>query len=87
MWGEAPACHRTAVGNPLKLYGINTIGLTRAGFSSETRMRLKRAYRILFNSDLPRGEAVRRLREDESAGPEVRTLVDFVTRGERGVLA
>ncbi len=79
--------YTTAVGNPLKLYGINIIGLTRAGFSSEVRLRLKRAYRLLFNSDLPLGEAARQLCEDESAGPEVRTLVEFVTRSRRGVLA
>jgi UDP-N-acetylglucosamine acyltransferase len=79
--------YTTAVGNPLKLHGINTIGLTRAGFSSEVRLSLKHAYRLLFNSDLPLSEAVCRLCDDATAGPEVRALVDFVTRTERGVLA
>jgi UDP-N-acetylglucosamine acyltransferase len=78
--------YTTAVGNPLRLYGINTIGLTRAGFPSETRLTLKRAYRLLFNSDLTPAEAVRRLRAEPELGVEVRRLVDFVSRSERGVL-
>lgn len=76
----------TAVGNPLRLYGINTIGLTRAGFSSETRLALKRAYRLLFNSDLTPTEAVRRLGAEPDLCAEVRHLVAFVERSERGVL-
>jgi UDP-N-acetylglucosamine acyltransferase len=76
----------TAVGNPLRLYGINTIGLTRAGFPSETRLALKRAYRLLFNSDLTPTEAVRRLSAEPDLCAEVRHLVEFVARSERGVL-
>lgn len=79
--------YTTAVGNPLRLYGINTIGLTRAGFPSEVRLSLKHAYRLLFNSDLTTTEAATRLRVDPATGPEVRTLLDFVARSERGVLA
>jgi UDP-N-acetylglucosamine acyltransferase len=79
--------YTTAVGNPLKLYGINTIGLTRAGFPPEVRMALKRAYRLLFNSGLTMSEAATRLRADPSLLPEVRALVDFVVDSERGVLA
>lgn len=79
--------YTTAVGNPLKLYGINTIGLTRAGFPSDVRMALKQAYRLLFNSGLTTGEAAAQLRADSSLLPEVRTLVDFVADSERGVLA
>jgi UDP-N-acetylglucosamine acyltransferase len=78
--------YTTAVGNPLRLYGVNTIGLTRAGFPADTRLALKRAYRLLFNSDLTPAEAVRRLRAEPDLCAEVRHLVDFVARSERGVL-
>ncbi len=77
--------YTTAVGNPLRLYGINTIGLTRAGCPPEVRRALKHAYRLLFNSDLTTTEAVDILRQDPAV-PEVMRLVDFVTRTERGVL-
>src|SRR5207237_96977 len=39
-----------AVGNPVHLYGLNSVGLQRAGFSPEVKLALKRAYRLLFNS-------------------------------------
>lgn len=75
-----------AAGNPFRLYGINTIGLTRAGFCPDVRLALKHAYRMLFNSDLTITEAVDRLRCESADVPEVMRLVDFVARSERGVL-
>ena len=75
-----------AVGDPLKLYGLNTIALTRAGFSSDVRLALKHAYRLLFNSDLTTSEAVELLRREPTTVPEVQRLVEFVARSERGVL-
>jgi len=76
-----------AAANPYKLYGINTLGLTRAGFGSNTRSALKHAYRLLFNSNLPRVEAAERLRQENANFPEVLHLVDFVMRSDRGALA
>jgi UDP-N-acetylglucosamine acyltransferase len=75
-----------AAGNPLRLCGINVEGLRRAGFSSEVRLALKRAYRVLFNSSLPRAEAVERVRAGNGHVSEVMTLVDFVAGSRRGVL-
>ncbi len=74
-----------AVGNPMKLYGLNAIGLQRAGFAPPTLAALKRAYRLLFNSSRPRAEAVAELMAQPSMLPEVRRLLDFVTTARRGV--
>jgi UDP-N-acetylglucosamine acyltransferase len=41
-----------AVGNPIKLYGLNTVGLERNGFPEDVRRELKRAYRLFFKSEL-----------------------------------
>jgi UDP-N-acetylglucosamine acyltransferase len=78
--------YTTAVGNPLKLYGLNTVGLTRAGFPSDVRLALKHAYRLLFNSDLARSEAVELVRREHASVPEVLRLAEFVAHSERGVL-
>ena len=37
-----------AVGNPVKLYGLNSVGLQRSGFSEQVVRELKRAYRLFF---------------------------------------
>jgi UDP-N-acetylglucosamine acyltransferase len=75
-----------AVGNPVKLYGLNSVGLQRAGFSEGTLTELKRAYRLLFRSDLMLSAAVSRAREElDLSHPEVLALLDFVEHSPRGV--
>ena len=76
-----------AVGNPMELYGLNSIGLQRAGFSGETIAALKRAYRLFFNSDLNLSQALERARTDLPPLPEVECFLDFVESSERGVPA
>jgi UDP-N-acetylglucosamine acyltransferase len=75
------------VGNRARIYGLNTIGLVRRGFSAETVDKLKRAYRLLLVSKLGRNAAVSRIEADPSlACPEVQYLVDFIRSSHRGVL-
>ncbi|MGH7510433.1 MAG: acyl-ACP--UDP-N-acetylglucosamine O-acyltransferase [Gemmatimonadales bacterium] len=76
-----------AVGNPMELYGLNSIGLQRAGFPGETVTALKRAYRLFFNSDLNLSQALERARSDLPLLPEIERFVAFVESSERGVPA
>lgn len=73
-------------GIPLRLYGINTVGLRRAGMPSEARLALKRAFRLLFNSDRPTGAVLEQLRLESGGVPEVERLLAFVASSDRGVL-
>lgn len=75
-----------AVGNPVKLYGLNTVGLQRSGFSEEVIRELKRAYRLFFRSDLNVTQAMERAQTDLELFPEVKELMDFVEASERGVV-
>ncbi len=75
-----------AVGNPVKLYGLNTIGLQRSGMDEETIRELKRAYRLLFRSDLNVTQAIERAQTEIEALPEVQELIRFVEASERGVV-
>jgi UDP-N-acetylglucosamine acyltransferase len=74
-----------AVGNPMKLYGLNSVGLRRNGFTPETILELKRAYRLLFRSELNLAQAVERVTAEVEQIPEVRQLVQFVESSQRGV--
>jgi len=76
-----------AVGNPMELYGLNTIGLQRAGFSPDTVAALKRAYRLFFNSDLNLSQALERARTELPGFPEIDRFLAFVESSERGVPA
>jgi len=75
-----------AVGNPVRLYGLNTVGLQRSGMDEATIKELKRAYRLLFRSDLNVTQAIERAQEEIDNLPEVRELIRFVGASERGVV-
>jgi UDP-N-acetylglucosamine acyltransferase len=74
-----------AAGNPLKLYGLNTVGLQRRGFSDEVRRELRQAYRLFFQSKLNISQALERAKRELRAGPEVDRFLAFVERSERGI--
>lgn len=76
-----------AVGNPIELFGLNAVGLQRAGFSPVLLAALKRSYRLLFNSELPRPEAIAALAPEAAEHAEVRRLIEFVSQARRGVPA
>jgi UDP-N-acetylglucosamine acyltransferase len=76
-----------AVGNPVELYGLNTIGLQRHNFPAATVAALKRAYRLCFNSDLNLGQALERARTDLPVTAEVDRFLEFVSSSQRGVPA
>jgi UDP-N-acetylglucosamine acyltransferase len=75
-----------AAGNPMQLYGLNSVGLQRRGFSEEVRVQIKRAYRIFFQSQLNVSQAVERVRDELPASPELETFLSFVEESERGIL-
>jgi UDP-N-acetylglucosamine acyltransferase len=75
-----------AVGNPVKLYGLNTVGLQRSGMEEATIVELKRAYRLLFRSDHNVTQAIERVQNEIEPLSEVRELIRFVEASERGVV-
>ena len=69
-----------------RVYGVNTIGLERRGFSAETVGQLEQAYRLLMRSKLNTSQALERIDSDKRLNvPEVAELVDFIRRSKRGV--
>ena len=75
-----------AVGNPVKLYGLNTVGLQRSGMDEPTIRELKRAYRLLFRSDLNVSQAMERVQNELEPLAEVQELMRFLEASERGVV-
>ncbi len=69
-----------------KIYGLNTIGLQRSGFSPETIAALQQAYRLFFRSSLNVRQALERARLELPKLPEVETFVGFIEQSERGVM-
>lgn len=74
-----------AQGDRARLYGLNIIGLRRAGFDNDTIGVLKEAWRTLFVSDLPRRTAMSRVDEAFGSTPEITELLGFLRSSARGV--
>ncbi len=90
--GGCSAVHRDvppyamAVGNRAKLVGLNLVGLKRHGISDTVLQKLKRAYELLFLSDLNQKEAIGRIKEEAPLSPEIQQLLAFLESSERGLL-
>jgi UDP-N-acetylglucosamine acyltransferase len=78
---------RTVGSRPARIFGTNSIGLMRRGFSPEVIVKLKRSYRYLLQSKLNTTSALQQIEQDASlACPEVQYLVDFIRSSQRGVI-
>ena len=74
------------VGNRARIYGLNSIGLERRGFSRDLLSKLRTAYRHLIRHNTSR--AIELIETDPAlAAPEVQYLVEFIrTAAKRGVI-
>jgi UDP-N-acetylglucosamine acyltransferase len=73
------------VGNRARIYGVNSIGLARRGFSQELIGKLRRAYRQLLQHNTSR--ALELIERDRTLiAPEVTYLVNFILSAKRGVI-
>jgi len=68
------------------VHGPNLVGLRRMKASSETISALKQAFRLIWQGDLPRQEALIALEQEYASVPEVIELVEFIRGAERGIM-
>ena len=81
-----PFIKTVGVRNQAKIYGINSIGLQRKGFSAQSMAELKQVYRICFRSNMNTGDALKKAKENQWTAPEVATLIEFMESSERGFI-
>jgi UDP-N-acetylglucosamine acyltransferase len=72
-------------GYPVKVMGLNIVGLRRRGFAKETLDGLERVFRILFRSKLNTTQAVEKIKTEVELIPEVQEVLDFIAASERGI--
>lgn len=71
---------------PIRYAGINLIGLRRRGFSAETIQNIHEAYRIIYQGNLTRADAIRQIKEVLPLTPEIQYIIDFVENSQRGII-
>ncbi|HPQ94942.1 MAG: acyl-ACP--UDP-N-acetylglucosamine O-acyltransferase [Thiothrix sp.] len=72
-------------GAPAEPRGLNLEGLRRHGFTPEAVSRLKQAYRMLYRQHLSLKEALEQMDAEYGQFADVRLLLDFCRRSERGL--
>jgi UDP-N-acetylglucosamine acyltransferase len=75
-----------AAGNPLRVVGLNTVGLERNGFPADVRKGLKYAFRVLYRSSLNVTQAVQKIRKEYAGSMEVEHLLEFIGASNRGIV-
>jgi UDP-N-acetylglucosamine acyltransferase len=78
-----PFCNAT--GDRARLRGLNLEGLRRRGFDKAKIDILKKAYRIIFQSNKKTSEALQQVRADCPPSPEIDLLLEFIESSQRGV--
>ena len=69
-----------------QVYGMNIIGMRRAGFSAAERDEIKRAFKLLYRSGLNTKQALEKAAETDF-GPVGREFFEFVANaGKRGIV-
>ncbi len=74
-----------AVGNRAHLYGLNSVGLKRQGFTREDLAEVKQVYSIVFRSALPLTEAIEALKRDMPESVHAKRYIEFLSGSKRGV--
>jgi len=72
-------------GNPLQVYGLNSIGLERRGFSAESRAHVKQIYKLLYRSSLNVAQVLETLDGDDWESAEAAEMAQFLRHSERGI--
>lgn len=73
-------------GHPAKVMGINIVGLRRNGMAPEIRAEIKRAYKVLYRTELNVTQAVEQLEQELHGYPEIDHFIRFIRNSERGIL-
>lgn len=74
----------TVEGYGCKIRGVNYRGMQRFGYSKQLIEQLKHAFRLIFRSGAPRARALELLEARPNIPEEVRELVAFLRRSEKG---
>ncbi len=84
--GDVPPYLMVAAEGYSRPRGINAEGLKRRGFDATRIAAIKRAYRALYMSGAPMAAAREQLAPVAAESEDVRLMLEFIERSERGLL-
>ena len=75
-----------AAKEPLSYVGINSVGLRRRGFTTESIKQIQDIYRILYQKNFNTSQAMSIIEADMEATPERDEILDFIRNSSRGIM-
>ena len=73
-------------GNPAEPYGLNSVGLRRAGFSVDERNEIKKFYKLLYNPKMNVSQAIEAMKAEAATDPGREILAFLEAPSQRGIL-
>lgn len=73
-------------GKPTKPHGINSVGMERNGISSEDIRLIRKAYKIIYKTNLRLEDAIDQMEELAGDSKELSLMIDFLRNVSRGIL-
>ena len=74
-----------ADGHPARVYGLNSVGLSRGEVEETSVRKLKSAFRILFKKRLSTSSALSEIDNELASDPYVSILTEFIKSSQRGI--
>ena len=71
---------------PLSFKGVNTIGLKRRNFSSESINQIQNIYRIMYLEGRNTSQAIDKIENDIKDSNEKKVVLDFIKNSDRGII-
>src|SRR5437763_7467436 len=75
-----------ADGNPAEIRGVNLVGLERKRFPAERVKWMRESVRRIYRSKYNTGQALEAVRKELPQNEEVREIVEFIEKTERGII-
>jgi len=73
-------------GRPTRPHGINSVGMERSGISPEVVRKIRKAYKLLYKSNLRLEDAIEEIEDLADESTEVSAMVSFLRNVTRGIL-
>jgi UDP-N-acetylglucosamine acyltransferase len=75
-----------ADGNPAEIRGVNLVGLERKNYAADRVKPIKEAFRLIYRAKYNTGQALEAIRSKLPQTEEIREIVEFIEKTERGII-
>jgi UDP-N-acetylglucosamine acyltransferase len=76
----------TGKGNDFRVQSVNSVGLSRRGYSPDAIARIKSMFKIFYRRGLTVSQAIEKIAMDVEEAPERRLFLEFIESSKMGIV-